>query len=97
MRKTKPLGMAEIGVLLLLQLLTEDRMSGGADPDGSATLGRAQSILGGWRQIGRTARADGTPFDRRAEPAIAELRQALDRAEPILARVAKPTIRPPLH
>lgn len=85
---------AELGFLLLLQMITEDRMAAGGD-DGSAASGRALAILGAWERVGRAANAPATPFEPAAAPAIAALRGLIDRAEPILARVARPSIRPP--
>ena len=84
---TTSLTTTEISLLMLLQLITEDRMAAGADPDGSATLARGLEILGGWRRI-------AGPEAPEMAAAIDALREVLDRAEPILARIARPTITP---
>ena len=84
---TTPLTTTEISLLTVLQLITEDRMAAGLDPDGSTTTARALEILGGWRQI-------IGPVSPETTAAIDTLREVLNRSEPLLARIAKPTITP---
>jgi hypothetical protein len=76
-----PRSLNAAGFIILLQLITEDRMAAGADADGSATTGRALQLLGGWDRMtpGRGVRG------RR------RLRELILQAEPILARTARVT------
>lgn len=91
--KDAPIDGAAMAMLLCLQLVTEGRMAAGLDADGSETCGRAMSILGHWERIGAVANADGTPFAPAARGQIRALRRAIDRAEPILARIVRPVMR----
>lgn len=79
---------AELGVLLCLQLMAEGvPLLSDPDADGSTVFGRAHAILGEWAMIDAAA-ASG------AGPRIRRLRAAIDRAEPVLARVARPVTPP---
>lgn len=78
---------SELGVLLLLQLMTEGALETRPSGDASVVFGRAHAILGEWEQIAGAA-ADG------AGPRIRRLRAAIDRAEPVLARIARPLTPP---
>lgn len=82
--------LARVGLLALLQQLTELSMSLGQDPDGSATVGRFMGILGEQAEISRGLPDGDGPFT----PDLVAAREALGiearRAEPILARIARP-------
>lgn len=84
------LSSSDVAVLLMLQLLGELHGSLDTGSEVSVILGRARSMLGDWEALGRLIDAPGTPFERDARPALAQLRDLLDRSEPLLARIARP-------
>ena len=81
---------ADVGVIALLQLLTELRTHLGLDPDGSATAARMLGILGTYRQLGCVVSAAGEPWDPACEPAIKVMRRRIKMAAPVIARLARP-------
>lgn len=84
-----PLTAADVGVMALLQLLTELRLQLGLDPDGSDTAGRFRGVLGEHLQIGNVVSSPGQTWDSGAAPAIATLADRVKRGAPVLARIAR--------
>lgn len=87
--ETPPATAADVGVMVLLQLLTELRMGLGLDPDGSDTPVRARGVAGEYGELSRVISAPGLPWDPLASVSNDTLRRRLRASAPIIARLAR--------
>lgn len=82
------LTMEAIGLMVVLQILVEDRVRAGFDADGRETPSRILDILAGWDRMAAVRPENGTPWDDRAAAAREAFGAALVLTEPLMAKIA---------
>lgn len=90
---TAVLTMADLGVMVLLQVLIEERICSGADPHGVNTPSRVLEILTSWDRVERSDTAPALPWSEHAAEARAALRASVERATPMLSLGAVLAVR----